>query len=114
MEPIGGGSSKVAGYYKNSILDDLGMFLAMEESIDFAHFLPLTVVVSKLAKQRPCDPKSFQVGKRNSFLADTPKQDPWKKPKFRPKPKHFFGRNSLFRPKYFVSANILAKYLLPK
>ena len=43
------------------------------------------------------------VGKRNRFLAETPKpkQGPREKPKFRPI--HFFGRNSLFRPKYLIS-----------
>ena len=55
------------------------------------------------------------VGKRNRFLAETPKPKlgPWEKPKFQPKPKFrpkqsisaetaSFGRNVLFRPEQYM------------
>ena len=62
------------------------------------------------------------VVKRNRFLAETPKpkQGPREKPKFWPKPKfrpiHIFGRNSLFRLKYLISAKkaVLANDFLLK
>ena len=58
------------------------------------------------------------VVKRNRFFVETPKpkEGPFKKPKFQLK--HFFsdetasfGRKTLFRPKYFVSAEFLHQSL---